>query len=215
MRYFITPNYCVALNAKAGSTSIVKRLIDEFAPEWEQRIRTAHYPTGMGPADMPLHSFMPSTKTPEKPVVLMVREPLSRFLSGVAYLQIDVDQAINSLIHNDAIIATGRRGAKRSIILSRNIHFLRQSDMPYGETHLFRFPEHISELAALLNIEPVPTLNMTPRPKPQITDEQRNAILDYYASDVVLYNSILQPGMIIRVTKTLELGGGEKLCFNI
>lgn len=198
MRYFVTPNYCVALNAKSGSTSVVKRLIDTFAPEWERRLRTAHYPAGIGPADMPLHSYMPSTATPDRPVALMVREPLDRFLSGVAYLQIDVDHAIESLVMGTAVVATGRLGGQRSTVLRRNIHFRRQADMPYGETHLFRFPDHIQDLGALLGIGPVPQLNITPRPKPPVTADQRAAILDYYAADVALFASITQPGVVVQ-----------------
>jgi hypothetical protein len=69
--------------------------------------------------------------------------------------------------------------------------------MPYGETHLFRFPDHIPELAALLGLGAIPELNVTPSPKPAVTETHRQAILNYYADDVALYESISQPDTVI------------------
>jgi hypothetical protein len=196
MRYFVTPNYCIALNAKVASTSLCRQMIAAFNPEWERRLRTAAYPPGKGPANLPLHSFVPSTRTPTKPVVLLVREPLDRFLSGVAYLQIDLADAIRSLTTGEKVVC-GRKRKNQQIAVNKNIHFKQQSSMPFGETHLFRFPDHIAEAAALIGMTLPPKINVTPRPKPSVTPMQSRAILDYYAKDVALFQSIAAPNTVI------------------
>jgi hypothetical protein len=81
--------------------------------------------------------------------------------------------------------------------VSKNVHFAPQAEMPYGETHLFRFPDHLQDLASLLGIGFVPQLNITPRPKPAVTADQTAVILGHYAADVLLYASITQPGVVI------------------
>ena len=196
MRYFITPNYCVPLNAKCGSSSLCRRIIAVYYPETESKLQQAHYPPGFDADRIQPHRFVPDTSRPDRPVAMLVREPLDRFLSGVAYLNINLDAAIDSLLNGTP--ATASRGDRqRSIRVNRNVHFAKQSQMPYGETHLFRFPAHITNLSMLLGLGPVPQLNITPRPKPQVTDAQRASILNYYAADVALYDSITQPGVVI------------------
>ncbi len=208
MRYFITPNYCVPLNAKAASSSVVRRIIAAHYPEMEERLKRAHYPPGLNADSVQLHGFVPDTDKPDRPVAMLVREPIDRFLSGVAYLRMDLDEAIRSL--RDGVTAKASRGGKhfRDIVVQRNVHFIKQSRLPYGETHLFRFPEHISQMAALLGIGPLPKINITPAPKPPVSQSQRDAILDYYADDVALYNSITQPNTVI-VAPTPEVESPE------
>lgn len=196
MRYFITPNYCVPLNAKCGSSSLCRRIIAVYYPEIESKLQRAHYPPGFNADKIQPHRFVPDMASPDRPVAMLVREPLDRFLSGVAYLRLDLDAAIDSLL-NGTPVPGSRGNRQRGIHVNRNVHFAKQSKMPYGETHLFRFPDHIQAIAALLGLGPVPHLNITPRPKPQVTDAQRAAILNYYAADVALYESITQPNTVI------------------
>jgi hypothetical protein len=196
MRYFITPNYFVPLNAKCGSSSLCRRIIVTYYPEIESKLQRAHYPAGFDADKIQPHNFVPDTSRPDRPVAMLVREPLDRFLSGVAYLNIDLEAAIDSLFNGTPTQAS-RSNRQLTIHVNRNIHFAKQSEMPYGETHLFRFPDHIQDIAALLGIGPVPQLNITPKPKPSVTDEQRNAILGYYAADVELYARITHPRLVI------------------
>jgi hypothetical protein len=203
MRYFITPDYCIPLNAKCGSSSLCRRIIAVYYPETETKLQQAHYPPGFDADKIQPHRFLPDTSRPDRPVAMLVREPLDRFLSGVAYLNINLEAAIDSLLNGTR--ATASRGDRqRSIRVDRNVHFAMQSQMPYGETHLFRFPDHIANFSVLLGLGPVPQLNITPHPKPQVTDAQRAAILNYYAADVALYESISQPGTVI-VAPTPEM----------
>jgi len=196
MRYFITPNYCVPLNAKCASNSLCRRIIAAHYPEVESKLQKAHYPPGLDANKIQLHRFLPDTSRPDRPVAMLVREPLDRFLSGVAYLNINLEAAIDSLV-NGTHAQASRGSRQRSIRVSKNVHFAPQSEMPYGETHLFRFPDHLQDLAALLEIGLVPKLNITPRPKPAVTPDQAAVILGHYAADVALYASITQPGVVI------------------
>jgi hypothetical protein len=197
MRYFITPNYCVALNAKVASSSLARRIIATYYPETEGKLQRAHYPPGFNANRVQLHGFVAGTYQPDRPVAMLVREPLDRFLSGVAYLNMNLESAIESLLTGVRTTASHRGSGPRPINVSTNIHFARQSEMPYGETHLFRFPDHVFELAALLGIGSVPRLNVTPKPQPAVTDEQRDAILGHYAADVALYESITAPDTVL------------------
>jgi hypothetical protein len=196
MRYFITPNYCVPLNAKCGSSSLCRRIIATYYPEVEGRLQRAHYPPGLNADKIQPHRFVPDIETPDRPVAMLVREPLERFLSGVAYLNIDLDDAIDSLLNGTSVPAS-KRDVQGTVRVNTNVHFAKQSKMPYGETHLFRFPDHIPEIAALLGLGAIPELNVTPSPKPAATEAQRQAILDYYADDVVLYESITHPNTVV------------------
>jgi hypothetical protein len=200
MRYFITPNYCVPLNAKCGSSSLCRRIIAVYYQETDNKLQHAHYPAGFNADKIQPHSFVPDTDLPDRPVAMLVREPLDRFLSGVSYLNIELEAAIDSLINGTETQAS-RGNKQKSIRVNKNIHFSPQSQMPYGETHLFRFPDHIQEFAELLGINPMPQLNITPKSKPAVTDEQRTIILSHYSSDVELYNIITQPNMVITFTR--------------
>jgi hypothetical protein len=196
MRYFITPHYCVPLNAKVGSTGLARQMLAAFYPEWDHRLRTAAYPPGKGEEILPLHSFVPSTKTPDRPVLMLVRSPLDRFLSGVAYLELDLDAAIRSLTTGERV--PGNRGHRKGgIRTDTNIHFIPQATMPYGETHLFRFPDHLEEAVAALGMTLPRRMNVTPRPKASATEQQRQAILAHYAADVEMYDSITHPNTVI------------------
>lgn len=195
MRYFITPNYCVPLNAKCASSSICRRIIATYYPEIESKLQQAHYPPGWDANKIQLHQFLPDTSRPDRPVAMLMREPLDRFLSGVAYFNINLEAAIDSLV-NDTKTQVSRGSRQRSICVGTNIHFAHQSMMPYGETHLFRFPDHLPDFALLLGIGPMPQLNITPRAKPAVTPDQAAVILEHYADDVALYNSITQAGVV-------------------
>ena len=200
MRYFITPNYCVPLNAKCASSSLCRRIIAAYYPEIERKLQQAHYPPGLDANKIQLHRFLPDTPSPDRPVAMLVREPLDRFLSGIAYLNINLEAAIDSLVNcTETQISKGNR--QRSICVGTNVHFAHQSKMPYGDTHLFRFPVHLPDFALLLGIGPVPQLNITPRPKPAVSADQVAVILAHYTDDVALYASITQPGVVIYAEK--------------
>lgn len=195
MTYFTTPNYCIPLNAKVASSALCRRLVAKYYPQLESQLATAAYPEGLNADKLQLHALVPQVRRPDRPVAMLVREPISRFLSGVAYLDIDLDEAIASLQTGVRVVARARPG--RGVKVSQNVHFAKQAAMMSGETHLFRFPDHLAAFAQLIGVGQLPKLNVTPRSKPVLTEAQSQAIAAFYADDVALYNNIAQPNTII------------------
>lgn len=190
--YFITPTYSVSLNPKTASSSIARRIIQVYYPEIENRIITASYPEGKTPSNLRWHGFCPSEKVPSKPVALLVRNPVDRFLSGVAYLNIDINNALDSLLNNTPI-----KFRQRELPILTNIHFEFQHLKTWGESHVFKLEEHLQEFVSFLGLESLPVSNQTELPKPIITEQQKNIIESVYAEDISFYNSIVAPNTVI------------------
>lgn len=191
MIYFLAGPFVVPLNAKAGSSSLSLAIIQRWHPTVYQSIVDAHYPAGKTMHDVRWHPLCPYTKTPTVPVVLGVRDPVERFRSGVAYFDLDVDAAIDSLLNGTEIVRE-----RRTLVLSNDVHFRHQYKCGRGSTHLFRFPDHLAEMCQLLDLTTIPTDNVTPRPKPTLTSAQRAAVEQHYAMDMALYADITQPNTI-------------------
>ena len=109
MFYFDTPNYSVALNAKVASSSMARAIIAQFQPQVDHLIRTAAFPPGVTADDRQWHGAAKGSLTPSKPVVLLVREPVSRFVTACQQVRVhqgDVDAAIASLVNETEFVRT-------------------------------------------------------------------------------------------------------------
>jgi hypothetical protein len=109
MYYYKTPNYSVALNAKVGSSTMARLIIKEFYPKEHQKIVYARFPNGITETQKQWHWMCPGSTTPEKPIVLMVRNPVDRFITACQQIAIkpeDVDKAINSLLDDSPFLRT-------------------------------------------------------------------------------------------------------------
>jgi hypothetical protein len=190
--YFITPDYSVAFNAKAGSSTLARAIIAGFHPEQENLIQTAAYPEGKGPDTNQVQWLCPKEKEPSKPVVLVVRAAVDRFRSAMSQTnQTDVDAALSAL-EEDGEIQFPRRMRK----LRADVHFRHQHELLQGGT-AFRL-EDLDEAAAYIGLSlPLPTINEARRPKPNLTPEQEARVLAYYAADAALYESITPPDTVI------------------
>jgi hypothetical protein len=197
--YFDTPKFCVALNAKCGSSSLARAIIRQFQPRQEWLIRTAAFPAGKTAADRQWHWMCKGKATPDKPVVLLVRDPVERFASACQQTgQEDIDAAIDSLVKDKPVNGKARMG--RPGHLRDDVHFCKQSECVCGETHLFRFPDHLPQAAALIGLEgELPKANEAKRPKPKLTKAQEAKVRAYYAEDQSLFESIKQPGKVKKV----------------
>lgn len=114
--YYQTPTHCVAFNANAGSSSLARAIIQAHYPKQEHLIRTAAFPAGMDASKRQWHWLCPGTRAPDKPVVLLVRDPVERFRSAcqqVGIQQEDVDAAIESLVSDKKFVRT--KGDKAAI----------------------------------------------------------------------------------------------------
>lgn len=101
MYYYDTPNYSVALNAKVASSSMARAIIRRFCPKQDWMIRTAAFPPGVTANDRQWHWLAPGKLTPDKPVVLLVRDPVDRFITAcqqIGLRRADVNAAIASLV---------------------------------------------------------------------------------------------------------------------
>jgi hypothetical protein len=185
MSYFITPSYSVAFNAKVASSTLARAIIAAFHPAKEAMIQGAAYPAHLGPDSVRWHSVCPKEKTPSKPVVLIVREPIARFRTAMPQVGLaDVDAALSAL-EQDGEVQFPRRMRK----LRQDVHFRHQHEKLHGGT-AFRL-EDLDEAATLIGLSlPLPTINEASRPKPALTPEQEARVLAYYAADAELYASL-------------------------
>jgi hypothetical protein len=114
--YYETPNYSVALNAKVGSSSIARAIIRQFQPREDWLIRTAAFPSGVTEDNRQWHWLAKGSLKPTKPVVLLVRDPVDRFVTACQQIQIqdgDIDSAIASLVDDAVFARTKPPGQKK------------------------------------------------------------------------------------------------------
>ena len=183
--YFITPDYSVAFNAKAASSTLSRAIIAAFYPEQENLLQTACYPEGKGPDSVPAHWLCPKESRPSRPVVLIVREPVDRFRTAMAQFGLTDVEAVLDSLENGIEVPLPRR--KRN--LRHDMHFHHQHLLLRDGT-AFRL-ENIGAAAELIGLPlPLPVLNEASRPKPDLTPEQEGRVLAYYAADAELYDSL-------------------------
>jgi hypothetical protein len=199
MTYFKTPNYSVALVTKAGSSTLAYAIIKQYQPAMWTTIQSADYPAGMTALDVRFHSRVARELEPTKPVVIGVRHPVERFRSACAQVRIDdVDLAIDSL-ENGTIIQRAR-----PLNVQQNEHFTHQHMLQaVGGNHLFKFPQHLDQMATLLGLAlPLPAVNEADmRPKPVLTPLQEQRVKDYYRKDLELFQSITAANTIVTLTE--------------
>jgi len=109
MYYYTTPNYSVALNAKVGSSTMARLIIKEFYPNEHKKIVYARFPNGITENQKQWHWMCPGSTTPDKPIVLMVRNPVDRFITACQQIAIkfeDLDKAIDSLLNDSPFLRT-------------------------------------------------------------------------------------------------------------
>jgi len=109
MYYYTTPNYSVALNAKVGSSTMARLIIKQFYPKEHKKITYARFPKAITENQKQWHWMCPGSQTPDKPIVLMVRNPIDRFITACQQIAIkheDIDKAIDSLLNDSVFLRT-------------------------------------------------------------------------------------------------------------
>jgi len=192
-KYFITPNFAIAINAKVGCSSVARSVISAFYPEIEQRLQNAYFPVGRNPDNMQWQSQVPKTDEPSSPTVLLVRDPVERFRSACAQVGVSVEDALASLETGDPI--STHSPVARSLV--DNVHFFLQSDYLHPEgTRCYLFPDHLEAFANDCGLGyPLPTINEA-ADKPVLTDLQTERVREYYSDDLELFNRIAVPGQV-------------------
>lgn len=202
MPYFVTPNYSIGLNTKVGSSSLSLAVIKAYQPDRWSMIENGAYPPGRGPEDFRFHPLAKKELTASKPVLLLVRDPIERFLSACAQVGINNDNlnaALDSLESGEPM--AGRNGPRANQSIKDNEHFTFQYMLQYGETYLYKFPDHLDALATKAGLSlPLPVINEASlRPKPTLLQAQELRVREYYARDIVLFDSITEPGMMVTI----------------
>lgn len=144
MYYYNTPNYSVALNAKVGSSSMARAIIKQFCPRENWLITTAAYPEGSNAEDRQWHWMVPGKPNPDKPVVLLVRDPIDRFISACQQVGIrkrDVSAAINSLFTDSPFVRTKPEGITDEQWAIRQ---LKRQERAAKRQNKIRRPNHVS-----------------------------------------------------------------------
>jgi hypothetical protein len=234
MYYYNTPNYSVTLNAKVGSSTMARLIIKQFYPKEHQKISYARFPNGITENQKQWHWMCPGSTTPDKPIVLLVRNPLDRFLTACQQINIkseDIDKVIDSLVDDSAFLRTREdieasnqlanlekinakkletrqnridqglpvRDFKRFGYLRDDVHFFHQHKYIQRETYVFNFPDNLRDCLKFIGINENESLvaNKAKRTKPILSEEQKSKIEKYYEKDIILFNSINQPGQLI------------------
>lgn len=199
MKYFIAGDKLLAFNAKCCTSSFSRAIIKTHHPEIEDYLQTkVIYPDGVSVENKQLHQHVPSRMNPDRPVALLVREPVSRFRSAIGYLHLSesVDDVLRIMMEeNGESIKNangrnmgGRRGFAGDIHLRKQTRFIHDDDI---DITYFRMPDQIDECAEWLGLPtPLVHVNETSGPKPDLTNDQIDKIKKYYKSDIELWESI-------------------------
>lgn len=159
IKYIDTPTHSIAFNHKAGTMSICVAVAKAFYPDLL---------AGLGSMPHLARFVLPMSDIPTKPVLLTIREPIERFRSACATLDVTPDQAFTLLDEP---------------------HFLKQSDYMVKGAQVFRFPEQLKEFAETAGLDEIPQYQATLREKPSLTDKQLTKIRAHYADDFSLFDA--------------------------
>lgn len=163
MQYFITPNNCIALNSKVATNSIAKAIVQTYYPDKVEMCIIE--------SDYQWRSFIEQTDTPDKPVLMLLRDPIERFVSAVAMLNLDPAEVIKDI------------GSYEPNYFQPQSLFL--DDHP--DAKVFLFPSQIDEFCKAAGFPELPAINEAKNPKPELTKEQIEFLKEYYATDIKLF----------------------------
>ena len=183
--YFIAGDKLLAFNAKCCTTAMVREIIRTYHPEAEDIISSASYPAGVTVDTAQHHRWCPARINPDRPVRVVIRDPVERFRSAMAQVGLtDADAILQEFVTEDGEVV-GRNGIK----ISANIHFLKQTRFE-GDVTYYRM-DNIDAAAAALGLQtPLPHANEATE-KPTLTAAQEQAVRDWYADDQALWESLV------------------------
>lgn len=187
MYYFETPNYSVSLNAKVASSTMARLIIKHFHPQIHKKITYARFPNGITENKKQWQWMCPGSRDPNKPIVLLVRNPVDRFITACQQIGINqnnVTRAIDSLIDDTPFLKIPEnidkiekmneqrlknrqerldkglsvKPYKRIGYLRDDIHFVHQHSYIKGQTYLFKFADHLKDCFEFIGIKNTETL---------------------------------------------------------
>lgn len=183
----------VGINTKVASSSLATAILETHYPD---AAAVLHERQGgawpLARNRLQVHGCVPKTHTPDGPVYLLVREPVSRFLSACAFLNCEPADLI------DAYFAPTQKSAISKGFVPVNpkadIHFRKQVDMLVGpQTFCYRLESHMAEFVADTGLV-LPSVNVAKREKAVLSAEEREKVCEWFSDDIKLYEFVDAPG---------------------
>jgi hypothetical protein len=194
MKYLISPSYCVFASTKIENKNLARDIIKTFYPGIEQKIQGASFPSGKTVDNSDWSSICPQAdNSSEREILLIIREPVNRFLCSMSqYGLTDIDEVMSSIENNTKIILS----SGRNIFLSQDKYFTKQVSYLIGSAYCYRADRDLEDFASKCGIQwPMSSddieITITP------TESQVSRILSYYDDDKQLYDSITSSGIQI------------------
>lgn len=208
MKYFVLPTCNIAFNAKVGSSSLACAAVKKFYPDRLKKVLEDYEKTwsqfSQEFKDSLPESFQkmfrndkldsvsfwqnicPITNNPVGKTLLAFREPVTRFASTVAYLEMDAEKTITILENDECAVVD-----KASVKLRTNVHFAPQFPLINSETTIYKFPDRLKDMCLDADLDwPMETVNEGKNKKPVLTDKQIERIKAFYAEDVKIFSSL-------------------------
>jgi hypothetical protein len=176
--YFVAGDRLLGFNAKAGSSSLVREIIRRYYPEHECGLTFD--------GNVRHHGCVSKLPEPDRPVVVVLRDPVDRFLSAMVQTGLDDVSAVLQELQTNAGHVESREGGG---LLSEDVHFLPQARF-CGEIQWF--PIHrIGDAADELGVRRPLRLNASnPEKRPAITKAQAQEVRGFYCQDVALWEKV-------------------------
>ncbi len=173
INYLISKTHCIANNAKCHTNAICRAIINRDFPEIVEEIRT------LDSAPELIHrSYVETTEEPHLPVIMLMRDPIDRFISAAS---------MNDALELDDIFADLQNGGE----WTEDHVMLRQSDYVRPGIKIFQFPDQARQFCEEAGFKfPLATLNKNKGEKITLTEEQLAIVKEYYAEDIKLFSSL-------------------------
>jgi hypothetical protein len=208
-QYFVLPDCYIALNAKVASSALACSIVKKFYPDRMQKAMDDWNNTwsmySQKFKDSLPESFQREFNTdfensktfwqnvclkdyhPNKKVLLAVRDPLIRFASTCAYMQVDVEKTLVALETKGRSVLE-----KHECLVHRNTHFLPQHIYMDENCKAYKFPEQLEQMCYNAGLDyPLAKINEGKFEKPVLTSEQIYRVKKVYANDFDLFNSLI------------------------
>ena len=182
MKFFIHNNNHVAMIPKAGSSAIARAILFAIKPNYVVRSVSNDQAKVEASLNKPKwQALIQKTDAPVNPIV-PVRDPVERFRSACAQEGKTAEEALTKCEAGDF-----------------SGHFKPVTTWLITESRIYKFPEHIDDIATALGLDGIPSVNDSETnngPKPDLTESELARVQAIYADDIALFDSITDAGQV-------------------